>query len=126
MIHRRNDHWSRREFLTTAALAATGGVLGLRPESLAAEPPPETKRIRLIADNLCTAALMHVAQDFISREGFTDVQYLSPKGAGQDDKLLASGGVDIDSGFALRHIIRVEAGDPIVFLAGLHPGCYEL
>lgn len=100
--------------------------MGLRSELFAAEPAPETTRIRLIANNLCMGALMHVAQDFLSSEGFTDVQYISPKGSGQDEKLLASGGADIDTGFALRHIIRVEAGDPIVFLAGLHPGCFEL
>ncbi|HEX2932659.1 MAG TPA: twin-arginine translocation signal domain-containing protein, partial [Candidatus Binatia bacterium] len=34
--------WSRREFLSAAALAGTGAVLGLRPEAAAAEAPPET------------------------------------------------------------------------------------
>jgi NitT/TauT family transport system substrate-binding protein len=40
--------------------------------------------------------------------------------------LLASGGIDINSQFSAPTIIRVEAGDPIVFLGGLHVGCFEL
>ena len=47
-MKRHNDQWSRREFLNTAALAGTGAVLGLRSDALAAEPPPETTKIRLI------------------------------------------------------------------------------
>jgi hypothetical protein len=33
---------SRREFATRLTLAATAGLLGLRSEAAAAEPPPET------------------------------------------------------------------------------------
>ena len=46
MHKRQAKGWSRREFLGMT-LAGTAGLLGLKPESLAAEPPPETTRIRL-------------------------------------------------------------------------------
>ena len=39
MNHRRDGEWSRREFLSTAALARTAVALGLRSESVAADPP---------------------------------------------------------------------------------------
>ena len=48
MSNQRSEGWSRREFLTKVALAGTAGYLGLERSSLAAEPPPETTRIRLI------------------------------------------------------------------------------
>ena len=46
MDRRHTEGWSRREFLELT-LAGAAGLLGLKPESVAAEPPPETPRIRL-------------------------------------------------------------------------------
>ena len=46
MNKRHAEGWSRREFLGMT-LAGTAGLLGLKPESLAAEPPPETTTLRL-------------------------------------------------------------------------------
>jgi NitT/TauT family transport system substrate-binding protein len=46
-MHRRHiEGWSRREFLGPT-LAGTAGLLGLRPDPEAAEPPPETTTLRL-------------------------------------------------------------------------------
>jgi NitT/TauT family transport system substrate-binding protein len=39
---------------------------------------------------------------------------------------LASGAVDINSQFSAPSILRIEAGDPVVFLGGMHVGCFEL
>ncbi|MGH7331208.1 MAG: ABC transporter substrate-binding protein [Candidatus Rokuibacteriota bacterium] len=39
---------------------------------------------------------------------------------------LASGEADINNHFVAPSIIRVEAGDPIVILGGLHIGCFEV
>src|SRR2546422_254960 len=38
---------SRRKFLAGLTLTGTAGLLGLHPRPVAAEPPPETTRIRL-------------------------------------------------------------------------------
>jgi NitT/TauT family transport system substrate-binding protein len=40
--------FSRRKFLGGLTLVGTAGLLGVRPRSAAAEPPPETARIRLV------------------------------------------------------------------------------
>jgi hypothetical protein len=42
-----SSHWSRREFVGGLTAAGTAGLLGIRPQLAAAEPPPETRRIRL-------------------------------------------------------------------------------
>ena len=118
MSKRPNHHWSRREFLGTTALAGTGALLGLRPEPVAAEPPPETTRIRLIVGTACNAGPSYAAQQFLSSEGFADVQYIRGRAGQQDEKLLAAGEADLDPSFAPRHIIRVDAGDPIIMLGG--------
>ena len=50
---RPKDQWSRREFLSTVAAAGTGALFGAPSETLAAEPPLETTRIRLSTARAC-------------------------------------------------------------------------
>jgi NitT/TauT family transport system substrate-binding protein len=47
-------------------------------------------------------------------------------GATDAENLLAEGKGDLHPGFSGRLMIRVDAGNPIVILSGLHRGCYEL
>ena len=76
------QNWSRREFLRMAVLAGMGAPLGLQSNSLAAEPPPETTRIRLgLVPSVCLAP-QYVAEPLLRAEGFTDIQYLSAGGGG--------------------------------------------
>jgi NitT/TauT family transport system substrate-binding protein len=127
MINQRHGRLSRRQFLTTATLAGTGALLGLPSAAETAERPPELTTLKLIHDtNTVCQAPMIVAEGFLKAEGFSDVQY-PKRGAGPaSDKALASGDGHFNIGLAARHIIRLDAGDPIVLLAGIHIGCYEL
>ena len=125
MDRRQAEGWSRRKFLGMT-LAGTAGLLGLKPESVAAEPPPETTKLRLVKIPSICQAPQYVAEELLKSEGFTDVQYLKKEGALGIEKALASGEADINNLFTGPLIIRVEAGDPIVILAGLHIGCFEL
>ena len=65
---------SRRAFLSGLSLAGIGGGLGLRPEPVAAEPPPETTTLRLVQISGICIAPMYVAEELLRSEGFTDVQ----------------------------------------------------
>ena len=69
MSNQRSEGWSRREFLTKVALAGTAGYLGLERSSLAAEPPPETTRIRLVQTPGICAAPEYVVKAAITRRG---------------------------------------------------------
>jgi NitT/TauT family transport system substrate-binding protein len=124
MSNRKDSGWSRREFFTTMATAGTGALLGLRSESLAAEPPPETTKLRLAyhSRSLCHAPL-YVAEEPLKGEGFSDVQYVKTSAV---EKALASGEVDVVTYFCGPLAIQVDNGDQIVLLSGLHPGCIEL
>ena len=116
---------SRRRFLATLSSAGAAGLIGAR-NSFAEEAPPETTRLRLIqAPSICQAA-QFMAEELLQREGFTDVQYIKKPGAKSIETGLASGEADINMHFNARLIMRVEAGDPIVILAGGHLGCFEL
>jgi NitT/TauT family transport system substrate-binding protein len=126
MRNQRNDTWSRREFLGTAVLAGTGSLLGLGSELCAAEPPPETRKLRLIHVPTVCFAPQYIAEELLRSEGFSDIQYIkAPLGIGTG-KALASGEADLSMWFAASVITRIDAGDAIVFLAGVHIGCFEL
>src|SRR5262245_12371192 len=75
-MHRRHaEGLSRREFLGLT-VAGTAGLLGLKPEPIAAEPPLETTTLRLAQGwGICWAP-QYVAEELLRREGFTDVQYV--------------------------------------------------
>jgi NitT/TauT family transport system substrate-binding protein len=68
----------------------------------------------------------YIAEDLLRAEGFTDVQYVKKRGTEDIEKALATAEVDINGHFAAPLILRIEAGDPIVVLAGEHAGCFEL
>lgn len=52
----RRVSWGRREFVGGLSLAGTAVHLGVGPDSVAAEPPPETRRIRFVRiPSICRA-----------------------------------------------------------------------
>ncbi len=125
MRNRRAESWSRREFLGGLALGGTAGVLGLQPGLVAAEPPPETTRLRLYGSSVCFAP-HYVAEALLQGEGFTDVQYAKLSKWADIRKALASSEIDFAILSAGQCALQLEAGDPVTVLAGLHGGCYEL
>ena len=124
-MHRRYaEGWSRREFLELT-LAGTAGLLGLKPEPVAAEPPPETTRIRLHKIPGICIAPQYIAEELLKAEGFTDVQYVADE-AMDPGLLFAAERIDIGMAFVAPFLVQLDAGLPLVFLAGIHVGCYEL
>jgi len=113
----------RRRFLSGAAAA---GAVGVVPHAFAAEPPPETTRIRIAQIPSTCRSPEWIAGDLLQAEGFTQVEYKPVVGTLDVEKALASGEVDISGHFAAPVILRIEAGDPIVILGGEHVGCFEL
>jgi len=102
----------------------TAGLLGLYPKRAAAEPPPETTRLRLAQTPVLCFAPQFVAEELLRLEGFTDVQYV--KVAKGPYLALAAGEVDINTGMGQQFILQIDAGDPLVILAGTHAGCLAL
>jgi len=118
--------WDRREFVKgVVALAGSAGLLGYDMKPAAAEPPPETTRIRLSQIPGICIAPQYVAEELLRGEGFTDVQYVKV-GSGAMYNAFGAGEIDISMAFVAPFIIQVDAGHPLVLLAGVHVGCYEL
>jgi NitT/TauT family transport system substrate-binding protein len=128
MSEQRDNGWSRREFLGSLTLAGTTALLGLQYKAVAAGPPPETTRIRLVATGSICRAPQYLAEEFLPGEGFTDVQYIKVTGPGEGggDRLVALGQADMTMQFVGPSIIQVDGGDPLIFLAGNLVACFEL
>jgi NitT/TauT family transport system substrate-binding protein len=119
---------SRREFLAGLTRVGTAGLLGLHPRPVAAEPLPEVTKLRLTASwpgGICIAP-KYVAEALLQAEGFTDIHYADGQNFSRQLKLLASGETDLEITFVGPFLTRIDAGDPIVIIAGGHIGCFEL
>jgi NitT/TauT family transport system substrate-binding protein len=121
-----SDDWRRRDFLTRSTLAGAASLFGVTAELAAAEPPPETRRIRLVRIPSICRAPQYVADDLLRGQGFTDIEYVSKAGGGASVMALAAGEADVSMNYSGPVIVRMAAGDPLVVLAGIHIGCFEL
>ena len=72
---------NRRTFLRATALAGATGLVGLRPDHVLAEPPPETTQLRLVKIPSVCQAPEYVAGELLQAEGFTNVEYIQKAGA---------------------------------------------
>jgi NitT/TauT family transport system substrate-binding protein len=120
------ERWTRRRFIGGLTVAGTAGLLGLYPRRVAAEPPPETTTLRLTSTPAICLAPQYVATELLRGEGFTEVQYVKTSGGGGTTRALAAGEAHISMAFSGPLLTRADAGDPIVLLAGVHVGCFEL
>jgi NitT/TauT family transport system substrate-binding protein len=118
--------WSRLEFVRAVTLAGTAGLLGLHPRPVASGFPPETTKLGLVKIAGICIAPQYVAEDLLQREGCTEVHYIETVTGAGLTKTLAAGDVDITLSFAAPALIQVDTGEPIVMLAGVHVGCFEL
>jgi NitT/TauT family transport system substrate-binding protein len=117
---------TRRGLLRGLTATAAAPLVGLRARVAAAQAPPETTRLRIAQIPSTCRSPEWMAEDLLRAEGFTDVQYFPVPGTAGMERSLASGEADISGHFAAPVILRLEAGDPIVILAGEHAGCFEL
>jgi len=112
--------------VTGLAVAGAGGVLGLRASRAEAEPPPETTTIRIAWNPGVCLAPAYVAEDLLRGEGFTDVRYVRYATAPEEYRAVASGEAHFFQATAGPLVVRLDQGDPLLILAGVHVGCFEL
>ena len=122
------DELNRREFIKKTALTGAAAYLGIGSDYsiAAADPPPETTRLRIRQWRPACWAPIHVAEPLLLEEGFTDLQYVDAPGA-EYPKMLKDATIDLSPDFSAMTLYQIEKHKPPVkFLAGLHVGCYAL
>jgi NitT/TauT family transport system substrate-binding protein len=118
---------SRRRFLHEAGALSACSLFGL-DAGAATDPPPETRKIRLIGGQgfgPCLAP-QYLAEELLRLEGFTDIEYDKPAGGATDPTLLTANQVDITAEGAPVLVQAIDRGQEVVVLAGIHAGCYDL
>jgi NitT/TauT family transport system substrate-binding protein len=125
---------TRRRFLATMTLTGAAGIVSPR-RTRAAERPLETTSVRIAKIGAICLAPQYVSEELLRAEGFTDIRYVDKEISPGTSKLLdpaaigqaiGRGVADFSTAFAVDPITAIDAGSPIVVLAGVHVGCYEL
>ena len=117
---------SRRAFLHGMTTAGMASAISPQAAWSATAQPLETKTIKLVQIPGICVAPQYIADELLRAEGFSDVQYVYVADGAGTYKVLASGEADISMAFVAPFLIQVDAGSPIVMLAGIHVGCFEL
>jgi NitT/TauT family transport system substrate-binding protein len=126
MSNRRIDDWTRRKFLSTATFAGAGAFLGLQTGAIAAEPPPETTKVRLVEQpEICSGTALIAAQELLKVEGFTQLQVKKTTGI-NGVNAVARGEADFSITPVPSLVTRIDAGEQLILLSGIHVGCFEL
>src|SRR5688572_17106312 len=117
------DGISRRRFLLNATVLGAGSVCTL-PDICAAEQPPEITKIRLVRTPAICLAPMYVAEELLRLEGFTEVEYV--EGDPNGTPALFEDRADVAASVPVEALAFLDAGKPLLLLAGIHGGCCEL
>ena len=117
---------TRRRFLRNLSAAGSASALGCLGEAFAAEPPPETKRIRLPKVEVTCWAPAYVSGELLKAEGFSEPMFVDYADSAKQYEALAAGEIDIMMSFVAPSIQQIDAGKPLVLLGGVHPGCIQL
>jgi len=118
------DGFTRRRFLANTYALGAASFLDL-PGSAAAEPPPETKKIRLVHAPVICFAPQYLAEELLHLEGFTEVEYVEITGSTATNAL-ADGRADLTQSAAPDIVAGLDASPDVIAIAGIHVGCYEL
>src|SRR6187455_1439457 len=115
---------ARRKFIADTAALGAASLLGFGGP-VSAESSPETDRIRIVkAPAICLAPL-YLAEELLRVEGFTDIKYVTIE-QNKDPELLAKNLADVSACAPPNLLPYLDAGYPLVAVAALHGGCYEL
>jgi NitT/TauT family transport system substrate-binding protein len=114
---------SRRHFVEGFTAAS---LLGAWTNRAGAEPPPETPRIRLVRSPAICISPLYLAEELLRLEGFTEIEYVQFKTGNLFTQGVAAGQVDLAMNFIGPLVVSVDERSPIVILAGVHAGCFEL
>jgi NitT/TauT family transport system substrate-binding protein len=99
--------------------------VGVDASTMAADPPPEIKKIRLLHVPAICHAPQYLAEEMLHLEGITEVEYV-PFGTRYIPEALAASKADMSMWNAMEFLPYMDGNKPVVVLAGIHAGCFEV
>ena len=116
---------SRREFLIRASAIGAACILLNHQRTALAQPSLDTTKVRFVHTPAICMAPQYLAEELLRLDGFTEVEYL-PLGTRTVPTVLAEGKADISMWDTPGLMPALDANKPVVLLAGIQAGCYEL
>jgi NitT/TauT family transport system substrate-binding protein len=114
---------TRRRFLGGIAAAGAAGLLRAR-HAEAADGPLETTTVRIQKPGGLCGSSLYIAEELLRAEGFTDIRYADAPEASAIGTV--NGEVDFSPAYASQCVRTIDAGEPLMLLAGVMVGCFEL
>ena len=114
--------YNRRQFLESASALGAASLLGYS-RMASAEPPPEVRKIRLVNGPFLCFAPLYLAEALLRIEGFSEIEYV-PVEYTLPATLAKSADISLFGGPSI--LPAIDSGLPLVVIAGLHAGCWEL
>ncbi len=111
----------RRSFLKESSSLAAATFLPL-PAAANAEPAPEIRRLVLNPYPITCIAPVYIAEAMLKSEGFSEIEYRFEESAIP----VGPGKMDFDLLAVCQILLALDANSPVVTLATMHLGCYEL
>jgi NitT/TauT family transport system substrate-binding protein len=110
--------WTQRCFLGGLTVAGAAGLLSLPARPVAAEPPPETTRLRLHkSPGICITPRSTWPKSSCTSRGlprWTTSRLTPPQNGSSMYQQLAAGAIDFNMAFVPPFILQVDAGAPPV------------
>jgi NitT/TauT family transport system substrate-binding protein len=122
MTHLAQD---RRRFLAALTATSAAGLIG-PPNSKAQDGRLETTTVRIAKIAGICIAPSYVADQLLRAEGFTAIRYVETVPGSPAALAVGRGDIDFTMNYSPPLIVAVDAGEPIIMLAGVHVGCFEL
>jgi NitT/TauT family transport system substrate-binding protein len=120
------DRWDRRTFLRTSTVVGAAQLMGLHSQPANAEPPPETSTLKIAQFPSGCQGPLHVAEELLRGEGFTDVRYIRVDNTQTLTKMVEARSADFVPMFAAPFVGEIDRGAELVTLGGMHAGCFVL
>ena len=120
------DRLQRRELLTRLGAAGAAAATPWRPAPALAASLPETTAIRLPKSLGICVAPVYAAEAALRLEGFSEPEFVRTGTGVSVIEMVARGELDLAQSTVPTLVYEVAHGRPIVCLAGVHSGCYEL
>jgi NitT/TauT family transport system substrate-binding protein len=114
----------RRNFLRAATGTVAVALMGSSGRRAYAEAPPETRTLKIVQFPSGCQGPIHVAEDLLRGEGFTEVTYV--KTDNTQTKVVEARAADVGLEFAAPYLTELDRGAEIVTLGGVHGGCFAL
>jgi NitT/TauT family transport system substrate-binding protein len=115
---------TRRGFL--GGIAAAGATSLIRTRwAEAADGPLETTTVRIQKPGSDCVSSLYIAEELLRSEGFTEIRYADPPYPGAIGPVI-NGDVDFSPAYASQCVRAIDAGEPLMLLAGIMVGCFEL